>query len=250
MKRKIWIGLIVIVLGLLSACGNSEKETESEPEELHVLRVDFDLPEHAEVNETVLLKAVVSYGEEAVKDANEVQFEYWEQGKEKDSKTINAKNNADGTYTAEVTFDKDGIYEIYAHTTARDMHSMPKKSITVGNGAAATHDEGHEEGHEHSSTEGFSMHFEKPDSVKQNQKVPLTVHLQLGDQPLVAANVRYEIYQDGSEKHDWVDAKEAKSGEYSSAHSFTETGKYTIVIHVTNDDGLHEHQEQEIEVVK
>jgi hypothetical protein len=253
MKRKIWIGFFIIVMGLLAACGNSDKESEKASDEPQVLRVDFVLPEQAEVNEPVLLKAIVSYGEESVKDADEVQFEYWLQGNEKDSKKIESKNNGDGTYTAEVTFEQDGVYEIYAHTTARDMHTMPKKSITIGSGAAATHEEDHQEhegGHEHSTTEGFSMHFQKPEGVTPNKEVPLTVHLQLDNQPFTAATVRYEIYNEGVEKHDWVDAEEATSGEYSSLYTFKETGNYTVVIHVENDEGLHEHQEQEIEVIK
>ena len=34
---------------------------------------------------------------------------------------------------AEYTFDHDGVYYMYAHTTARGMHVMPKQQFIVGN---------------------------------------------------------------------------------------------------------------------
>ncbi|MCS0542780.1 FixH family protein, partial [Aeromonas veronii] len=74
--------------------------------------------------------------------------------------------------------------------------------------------------------------------------------LQLDNEPLTKARVRYEIYKEGSDKHDWVDTKETNSGEYTSSYSFTEGGTYTIIIHVENDNGLHEHEEYMVEVSK
>ena len=31
------------------------------------------------------------------------------------------------------TFDHDGVYYMFAHTTARGLHTMPKQKLTVGN---------------------------------------------------------------------------------------------------------------------
>jgi hypothetical protein len=263
MRRKFAVLLLILVLGLLSACGNTnETEEEQGSEEPKIIEVEFVLPEKAEVNEKVELKAIVNYGEEKVKDAKEVKFEYWEMGKEDESTTIEANNNDDGTYTAEVAFDHDGVYEIYAHTTAKDMHTMPKKQITIGEGTTAVqeeehsdHEEGHQdqaEGHEHGShAEGFSMHFLKPEDIKMNQPTNLTVNLQLDHEPLQNANVRYEIFnENNSEKHDWVETEESASGEYTGSYSFREAGIYTITIHVKNDEGLHEHEEHKVEVIK
>ena len=248
--------LLILVLGLLSACGNTDKnEQKQASEEPKIIEVEFVLPEKAEVNEKVELKAIVNYGEEKVKDAKEVKFEYWEMGKEDESTTIEANNNDDGTYTAEVAFDRDGVYEIYAHTTAKDMHTMPKKQITIGEGATAAHEEGHQdqaEGHEHGShAEGFSMHFLKPEDIKMNQPTNLTVNLQIDHEPLENANVRYEIYHESNaDKHDWVETEEADSGEYTGSYSFREAGIYIITIHVQNDDRLHEHEEHTVEIIK
>lgn len=49
------------------------------------------------------------------------------------STKIEGKLDADGVYKAETTFDHDGVYYMYAHTTARGLHIMPKQQIIVGN---------------------------------------------------------------------------------------------------------------------
>ncbi|MFD1849677.1 FixH family protein [Oceanobacillus bengalensis] len=137
MRIKICLLMLVLLIGLLAACSNgSEDGNNQETDELKMLEVEFQVPEKADIGETIELKAIVSYGDEKVKDADEVEFEYWEKGNEEDSTKIKSNNNGDGTYTAEVSFDTEGIYEMYAHTTARDLHTMPKKSITIGEGTS------------------------------------------------------------------------------------------------------------------
>lgn len=133
MKKFVFV-MLVISLIMLVACGGPS----GRPMELSMIEVDFQLPERAEVNEMVELKAIVTHGGEFVTDADHVYFEYWLRGKEGESKTIDAINRQDGTYTATVSFPQDGVYEIYAHTTARNMHVMPKKPITVGTGQSET----------------------------------------------------------------------------------------------------------------
>lgn len=113
----------------LAACGDNEAV-----DELAMLEVEFEIPETLDVGETLKLEAVVTYGEETVTDADEVVFEVWEKDDQDNSEMIEAENNEDGTYTAETSFDDDGIYEMYAHTTARAMHTMPKREVVVGEG--------------------------------------------------------------------------------------------------------------------
>jgi hypothetical protein len=133
--------LLITIFGLflLTACGESkEKDTTLDTEdqdELKTLNVAFEIPETADVDEEVELTATVTYGEDKVTDADDVEFEYWLAGHKDDSTMLDAKNNNDGTYTQTVSFDKDGKYEIFAHVTAKTLHTMPKKSITIGNGA-------------------------------------------------------------------------------------------------------------------
>jgi len=245
MKRNIWLLLIGLVFITLTACGNNDATYSEAPEEeeLHELIVDFDVPETADVDETIELKATVTYGDEDVTDA-EVVFEYWEQGNEEDSTNVDAVNNEDGTYTAEVSFDDDGAYEMYAHTDAKELHTMPKKAVAEGD---AEIDEDAEE-QEHHHAEGFDMHFTEPENVQTGEETDLVTQLEMNDAPFEKADVRYEIWSDNSEEHEWVDAEESDDGEYTAAHTFTDAGTYHIQIHVEDDDGLHEHEEHEIEV--
>jgi hypothetical protein len=164
---------------------------------------------------------------------------------------LEANNNEDGTYTAEVTFEEDGIYEIYAHTTARDMHTMPKKVVTIGDvSSQEVEDEQHEDSHEHGEhAEGFGMHFVNQEDVQAGQETDLTVHLQMDNEPLEDARVRYEITSDDyPDMHEWVDTEETESGEYTVAYAFEESGSFDMMVHVENDDGLHEHEEHQVEV--
>ncbi|MGE8207362.1 FixH family protein [Heyndrickxia sp. NPDC080065] len=125
--KKILLFLLIILGVFLSACSNDKNESK----EFKMLEVKFLVPKTAKIKELVELKAIVTYGDEKVKDANEVSFEYWEKGNRNKSTMVEAKNNKDGTYTANVSFDHAGAYEMYAHTTARDLHMMPKKSIEI-----------------------------------------------------------------------------------------------------------------------
>ena len=135
-KRLIILALFVLVL---AACSNGDQEetTDSsndanESEELTALEVEVDIPEQVEVGETVELKALVTYGEEDVTDAEEMNFEYWKKVDQDNSETVETTNNGDGSYTVEVTFEEEGVYEMFAYTTAKGQHNMPQASITVG----------------------------------------------------------------------------------------------------------------------
>ncbi|HLR63631.1 MAG TPA: FixH family protein [Lentibacillus sp.] len=253
MKKMIWAFLIFLAMTLLAACGDNSNEStgDSETEEPKTLDVAFDIPETAEANESVELKATVTYGDEKVKDAEEVKFEYWEKGNEDNSTMLESNNNEDGTYTAEVSFENDGVYEIYAHTTARGMHTMPKKAITVGKGTSQNtenDDENHDGGsNEHGHAEGFGMDFTPPKDVKAGKETDLAVDLQMDNEPLEGANVQYEIKSD-SGNTEWVETEETKSGKYSAAYIFEDPGTYNMTIHVKNDEGLHEHDEFQIDV--
>lgn len=239
MRKTLSIILTALLLTVLVACDEEDND-----DELAVLEVNFDVPENADVDETITLEALVTYGEEKVTDADEVVFEVWEQGHEDDSEMIDAVNHEDGTYTAEVTFDEDGIFEMYAHTTARDMHTMPKKEIIVGEGGNYE-DVNHEESFD---TEGFDMQFTDLDNPTVGEDVELTVDLLMNDDPFEEAHVQYEIWhEDDSDDREWLDAEESEAGQYISTYTFTESGTYNMIIHVEDDD-LHEHAEYTIDV--
>ncbi|MBS4220391.1 FixH family protein [Bacillus sp. FJAT-49711] len=256
MKKLIGIISISMLVFMLAAC-NSGKNSNQEDEMPEMLDVALEVQETADVNEEVPFKATVTQGDEKVSDADEVVFEVWEEGKKEEGEMIDSVNHKDGTYEAKKAFDHDGMFTVQVHVTARGLHTMPKKSVTVGEGVQdenthSDHEEGdHEHGdHEHGNhSEDFSMHFMKPESIEKGKNTEFIVHLQDHDQPLEKARVRYEIWNDEiSDKHEWVDASETKAGEYSGTHAFNEAGLYSVKIHVQNDEGLHEHEEYEVEV--
>lgn len=217
----------------LAACGNKE-------EEVHFLEVDFDIPENVEVGETVELKAIVTLNEKPVKDAQEVLFEVWEKNDRDHAEFHDGRNNDDGTYTYEISFDHDGIFELYAHTTARDQHVMPLKEIVVGEGG-----EYEDEDDSAYHTEGFDLHFVEPENPQTNQEVTLTSHVMIDEEHLADAKVRYEIWhEDDEENRDWIDAEESNN-EYSSAYTFEKDGSYHIQVHIEKDE-LHEHNTYEL----
>ncbi len=243
MKKKISLFITILALVLLTACGGKDQ---GDTDELLSLDVDFIVPEAIDAGETVELKADVTYGDEAEKDAT-VKFEVWETGDQENSDMIEAKNNGDGTYTAEYTFQHDGVFEMYAHTDAQNLHTMPKEEITVGEGGE--YDDGDEHAEHGFHTEGFDMHFMEPEDVAIDEDTELMVHITLNDEPLEDAKVRYEVWQDGDEDNTaWVDTDENQAGEYIGQHSFAEIGTYKVQIHVEDDEDLHEHAEYEIEV--
>ena len=251
--KKVAVYLIMFMLAILVACGGAETEKTDQSDELAVLEVEFIVPETADPGETVTLEAVVTYGEEKVEDAKEVVFEYWLKGNEDNSTKIDGVHQENGSYIADVTFEEAGIYEMYAHTTAKGLHTMPLTSITIGDGGEVEDEEEQVESehHDHGNhAEGFHLHFMKPEEVMVSEETDLVVHLQMDKSALAAATVRYEIAPEGKpENTAWVDAEETAEGEYASSHTFTEAGTYTIVIHVEDDSGLHEHEEFSVEAV-
>lgn len=247
MQKKYWLGMLVLVMAVLAACGEGEKENVQESEVPQALEVQLDVPEAVDVNGKVAMKAIVTQGSEKVADADEVEFEVWEDGVREKSRMIKAENKNDGTYEAETAFDHDGVFTVQVHVTARGLHTMPKTSVTVGTGAVQ--EEAANEHIQGESENGFSMHFMRPDNVGTEKETSLTVHLQNGEAPLEKAQVRYEIWNEShAEKHEWADAKETSPGEYTAGYTFTEAGAFTVKVHVENDEGLHEHEEHHVEV--
>jgi len=132
MKVKIISALSMITL-MLGACGNKEEvHTDHQTGMMQEVSVEIQTPKELPVGEEVILSAKVTQGEEAVNDAH-VEFEVWESGLRDDSVMIDGELTEEGVYESSYTFDHDGVYYMFAHTTARDMHVMPKEELIVGN---------------------------------------------------------------------------------------------------------------------
>ena len=251
MKRLFAMFLMAVVLVLVAACSQKEQPKYDNDEVPLPISVDLSVTEEVDVNGTVEMAAVVMQGDEKVEDADEVIFEVWEEGKKDESIMIESTNKKEGLYTAETSFNHDGHFHIQSHVTARAMHIMPKKEVTVGDGGHYEEqaEEGHAEGHEH--TEGFSMHFDQPEQLKANEATDLNVHLEMDGKPLEQARVRYEIWNDAdTNQRDWVETKETTAGEYAAPHTFADAGTFQIQIHVEDEHDLHEHETYMIEVTE
>ena len=237
------------MLAMMAACGKEETVKVDDTGVPLPLDVQLTVTEQVEVNGIIKMAAVVTQGEDKVDDADEVEFEVWEEGKKDDSVKIESTNDKDGLYTAETSFDHDGLFHVQVHVTARGLHTMPKKEVTVGNGGNYEEATEGEDEHEHGHADGFSMHFTQPENLKSGESTEFVVHLQVDGQPFEKARVRYEIWNEANpDKHDWVDVEESVAGEYTASYTFAEAGAYKIQIHVEDDKELHEHEEYAIEV--
>lgn len=253
MRKKLLLILAGIVLAIFAACssdeGNHSKDTDDETkdevttDDLPELTVDLEVPEAAEVDEEVTFTSTVKYDGDLVEEADQVQYEVWENGKKDDGEMIDAENNNDGTYSIDYRFNHDANYTVQVHVDAEGIHTMPKAEIIVGEGSdEAAHAE------PEFKTEGFDLHFNQPEDVKAGDEEELIVHLTLNNKELEGASVQYEISQADEEKVDWIDTKETTAGEYLANYTFANQTTYTVVIHVEDDDDLHEHADYEINV--
>src|SRR5690625_1718761 len=206
---------------LFVACQSNDNMSD---DELRTLEVEFEVPETAEINETVELKASVTYGDELVEDADEVVFGVWEKGNREDRKMIDAENEGEGVYMATTSFDYDGIFEMYAHTTARDLHTMPKKEVIIGEGGDYEDNEDYE-----FHTEGFYMDVVSDENAVVNEETELLVQITLNEDELSGLDVRYEIWNyDVSDVNDWVDANVLEAGQYFAHYIFIVICIYNI----------------------
>ena len=249
MKRFLAIGSILTVL-MLSACGTKEEHVNhgatSSDEVPEMLEVDLTVPETAVAGETVTFTAAVTQGEEIVEDADEVKFEVLNLSSG-EKEMIDGSLNEDKLYTIDYTFKTNGTYDITSHVTARSMHTMPTKqiSITGGEEEAASEPDSeptvkHEKhGKDHHGTGATIIFNEGTTTV--GEAVNLVTKVSLSDEPLEGARVQYDIVRIDAEHHTWLDVPEEKAGVYQKEFTFTEAGTYAIEVHVTKGDDLHDH---------
>ena len=132
--KKLFLTLAMAAV-LAVGCGAEDDsvDTLSNGEVPVEIIVEVLTPEKLNVGEATTLEVKVTQSGEAVNDADSVDFEVWESGLRDEGTMIDGELTGDGIYTAEYTFDHDGVYYMYAHTTARGMHVMPKQQFIVGN---------------------------------------------------------------------------------------------------------------------
>ncbi|MFB5661820.1 FixH family protein [Alteribacillus sp. HJP-4] len=253
MKKLIIASIGLSFLFLLTACGQTENESGDEgTASLEPLEVKIDMAENAEPEEEIDITAAVTQDGEAVADANEVKFEIWKEGAKEESEMVEADGSKDGSYTITHTFEEEGTHSVTAHVTARDTHTMPTETIMIGSdseeSSSGEKQEENEEhaGHHHNSP--VTAELEEVEEVKANKETPLTFSVAHEGEPLTEARVRLEIWKHGEDTRKWVDAEEEADGTYKTSHTFEDSGGHYITVHIENNDGLHEHVDNEITV--
>lgn len=119
---------------LLAGCNDSEDvQTNVNDVSMHIVEVDILTPKQLNPQEPILLEAQVTQGGEVVNDADDVTFEVWESGLREQGVMLEATLTEDGKYSVEHTFEKEGVFFMFAHTNARGLHIMPKQQVVVGN---------------------------------------------------------------------------------------------------------------------
>ncbi|WP_404407205.1 FixH family protein [Jeotgalibacillus malaysiensis] len=126
--KKWMIGLAAAMM--LAACSQEEEQTSSD-EMPQMVEVEISVPEDAVPGEETVVQAEVTQGGEAVEDAHEVLFEIWNDATGTESERVEGTHTENGVYEVTYTFE-ESVYTVQAHTTARDMHVMPKTQFHVG----------------------------------------------------------------------------------------------------------------------
>ncbi|OEH91555.1 FixH family protein [Bacillus solimangrovi] len=264
--------LVVLFSALLviSGCAQEKQESSSEEEVPVRLDVAIELPsDDIQLEQEVTIKAIVSQGDEMVEDADDVKFEIWKSGQD-EHEMIDGNNVGGGEYNVSKSFTEEGTYYVIAHVTARKMHTMPKQEFVVGNPdpkedtmMSEEHDGEMEGNKEHGDDTHVEMesqavhgdthenslmiHHQIDDNMKATEPVTLRTHLQHNNMPLTDAKVRFEVWMNDEDMHEFIDATEGTEGEYTAENTFEQAGMYHVVVHVEKGD-IHDHKEEMIEV--
>ena len=129
---KKWLLSLLAIPVLLAGCMEEIDTNEDGSYIPQLVEVTILTEETLPVGEKVKLSAQVKQGDEYVNDVEEVKFEVWESGLRDDGVMLDGVLTKDGIYEVDFSFDHDGVYYLYAHTTARGVHVMPKKELIVG----------------------------------------------------------------------------------------------------------------------
>jgi hypothetical protein len=272
--RNLLFIIVSMCFVILAACGKDESNENGDNSDLpKMVEVEIQVePELNQIipNETFTISAKVTQGEENVNDAEEVRFEFWKKGaSDEEHEMIDGEFQADGIYSIEKMVEEPGVYYVISHVTARDMHTMPKKELVIGEveepsteeesadgeqgNTEEDTDHSHGEGNEESShdgdhaSSGVMLHIMVDSTVEKNKEISLVGHIQQEEQPVSEAEVEFEVWKEGADKHDFIPADEGVLGEYTAKYTFAEAGDYHLKLHFVKDD-LHDHNETVITV--
>ena len=85
------------------------------------------------------------------------------------------------------------------------------------------------------------MHWLPGAEIRASQPTVLKVRLEKGGEALTQAAVRFEYWQEGDAKHQFVQTQESQPGLYEANISFPSPATYSVKVHV-EAPGIHDHQ--------
>jgi YtkA-like len=119
--------MIILVALLLIGCSDPEAE------QSRGLEVSIEsTPKKVLLNEAVTFTAVVKYGNDAINEDAEVQFEIIENGVS--NGMVSPKSLGEGKYVLDTKFFEPGEKQVIAHVDYKALHEMPVLTFQVLNG--------------------------------------------------------------------------------------------------------------------
>ncbi|RAL23210.1 FixH family protein [Thermoflavimicrobium daqui] len=253
LTRKFLLITLILIILAITACqqqANLTSDHQKHNQTSHTskqgaqqLAIQFKAnPSKVDVGKSIQLSSTVKRGDKPATDAT-VKFEVWEKNSKEKHQMLDAKHDGKGTYHVNQTYSKAGEYLVVVHVTAPQVHQMISGQFQVGN---------LKHSHHHGHGQAVQLHMMLPDSIQKGKEVTLVGHVQQvtsikneqqNYKPLEKANVRFEIWQEGKDQHQFVDTKESSPGQYTATYTFLEASKYHIKLHVEKDK-IHEHKEE------
>jgi len=123
------ITTLIIVAMTLTGCGNGDETATECQNPLIPIEVDLQLDK---AKNEIQVSALVTHEDVPIEHANEVAFEIWEHGNEDYHFLEKATHEGEGLYSLNWQFENDGVYYVYYHVTACDMHRMEKEQVVIG----------------------------------------------------------------------------------------------------------------------
>ncbi|KPC77568.1 hypothetical protein ADL26_02190 [Thermoactinomyces vulgaris] len=232
MKRHtamLLVGLLTLS-GVLTACQTNTKQTQHHQHHTQTtqstqLNITFQTdPAHPDKDKPVKLISHITADKQPVEDAK-VEFEVWKQGAK--HQMIAAQKTKGGVYQATHTFKEEGQHVAVVHVTTPATHQMINATFVVGN-PSASH-QGTASDHHKSN---LHLHIEAPTDAKAGTPVPITGHVSKANNPFTDANVQFEYWREGDDKHLFSDTAETKAGNYETRLTFAKPGTYQLKLHV------------------
>ncbi|WP_332689248.1 FixH family protein [Halalkalibacter lacteus] len=242
-----WFISVIATIMIVAACGQTEEEQGGADlvDELTPIEVELDVPESAEIGETITFSSSVTQGEDFVDDAREVVYEIWPEGQKEQSELIEAEEQEGHVYLLDHVFKEAGNYHVQTHVTARGLHRMPTSQIQVGEVESHEQDEedhSHEDGHHHEHEHRTEIDINT--SIEGVER--LVVQVAVEGLAYTGGDVTLEMWQDGDEQRQWLDLDEIEEGEFELRNIDEFSGTYYVIVHI-QDEKLHEHFHIELE---